>query len=211
MVNYAALDFGSNSTRVLIASVENGELNKISKKHIVTKMAEGISSSGDISENALTRVTEAVSIFFEEINKHEVGDTFAVGTSAMRDSKNSLEIKKYIKEKFNLDIEVISGTEEAKLTLDGALYDFPEDQRTILFDIGGGSTEVIYRDQQTVSSTSYQLGVVRISEEALPSRPVVDVEEKRAVELIDSLLSQKFSIVSRRFVFFIFIPSYTFY
>lgn len=188
MVNYAALDFGSNSTRVLIASVDNGEINKIRKRHIVTKMAEGIPSSGDISENALTRVTEAVSIFFEEINKHEVGGIFSVGTSAMRDSKNSLEIKKYIKEKFNLDIEVISGTEEAKLTLDGALYDFPEDQRTILFDIGGGSTEVIYKDQQTVSSASYQLGVVRISEEALPSRPVVDMEEKRAVELIDSLI-----------------------
>ena len=87
MVNYAALDFGSNSTRVLIASVENGEINKIRKKHIVTKMAEGIPSSGDISENALTRVTEAVSFFFEEINKHEVRGIFAVGTSAMRDSK----------------------------------------------------------------------------------------------------------------------------
>ena len=47
MVNYAALDFGSNSTRVLIASVENGEINKIRKKHIVTKMAEGTSSTGN--------------------------------------------------------------------------------------------------------------------------------------------------------------------
>ena len=188
MVNYAALDFGSNSTRVLIVSVENGEINKISKKHIVTKMAEGTSYSGNISKNAIVRVTEAVSIFFEEMNKHEPRSIYAVGTSAMRDSKNSLEVKESIRDNFNLDIEIISGTEEAKLTLEGALYGFPEDQNTILFDIGGGSTEVIFRDQQTVSATSYQLGVVRISEEALPSRPVAEIEEERAVELIDSLI-----------------------
>ena len=188
MVNYAALDFGSNSTRSLITSVENGEINKIGKKHIVTKMAEGTSSSGNISKNAIARVTEAVSLLFEEINKYKVRSIYAVGTSAMRDSNNFLEVKKTIKEKFNLDIEVISGIEEAKLTLDGALYGFSEDQNTILFDIGGGSTEVIYRDQQMLSPISYQLGVVRISEEVLPSRPVVDAEEEKAVELIDSLI-----------------------
>ncbi len=188
MVNYAALDFGSNSTRSLITSVENGEINKIGKKHIVTKMAEGTSSSGNISKSAIARVTEAVSILLEEINKYEVRSIYAVGTSAMRDSNNFLEVKKTIKEKFNLDIEVISGIEEAKLTLEGALYGFSEDQNTILFDIGGGSTEVIYRDQQMLSPISYQLGVVRISEEVLPSRPVVDAEEERAVELIDSLI-----------------------
>ena len=65
MVNYAALDFGSNSTRALIASVENGEINKIGKKQIETKMEEGTSSSGNITKSAIALVTEALSILLE--------------------------------------------------------------------------------------------------------------------------------------------------
>ena len=189
MVNYVALDFGSNSTRVLIASVKNGEINKIYKKHIVTKMAEETSSSGRISKNAISRVMDALSFFFKEISRHEVSEIYAIGTSAMRDSENSLEIREVINEQFNVDVEIISGSEEAKLTLDGALCGFEENLKTILFDIGGGSTEVIYTDQKNVSPISYQLGVVRMSENVFPSRPVSEKEESRAVELINSLIS----------------------
>ena len=101
MVNYAAFDFGSNSTRILIASASNGKINKIIKKDIVTKMAEGTSSSKSISIEATRRVCEAVEIFFETIMAYEVEDIFAIGTSAMRDSVNALEVKRTIEKDFD--------------------------------------------------------------------------------------------------------------
>jgi len=189
MVNYAAFDFGSNSTRILIASVSNGKIDKIIKKHIVTRMAEGTSSSKVISQAAIKRVSEAVGIFFENIMTYKVEEVFAIGTSAMRDSVNSIEVKKIIEKDFGLDIEIISGIDEAKLTLAGALYGFDKSSSSILFDIGGGSTEVIYSDNQNIFPRSYQLGVVRITDEVLQSRPIVPKEEKKAMELIDALVS----------------------
>jgi len=189
MVNYAAFDFGSNSTRILIASASNGKINKIIKKDIVTKMAEGTSSSKSISIEATRRVCEAVEIFFETIMAYEVEDIFAIGTSAMRDSVNALEVKRTIEKDFDINIEIISGIDEAKLTLAGALYGLDQRSSSILFDIGGGSTEVVYSDNQNIFPRSYQLGVVRITEEVLKSRPVVPTEEKKAIELIGALVS----------------------
>ena len=120
---------------------------------------------------------------------YKVEEVFAIGTSAMRDSINSLEVKKTIEKNFDINIEIISGIDEAKLTLAGALYGLDQSSSSILFDIGGGSTEVIYSDNQNIFPRSYQLGVVRITEEVLSSRPIVPNEEKKAVELIDALVS----------------------
>ena len=189
MVNYAAFDFGSNSTRMLIASMSNGKINKIIKKNIVTKMAEGTSSSKSVSRQATRRVCDALEIFFEALTPYEIEDVFAIGTSAMRDSTNALEVKKTIEKDFDINIEIISGIDEAKLTLEGALYGLDRSSSSILFDIGGGSTEVVFSDTQNIFPISYQLGVIRITEEVLKSRPVVPIEEKKAIELIGTLVS----------------------
>ena len=68
MVNYAAIDFGSNSTRILIASVENKIIKKKLKTHIVTRMAEGLLTSNSISSDAIKRVHDAMEIFEKELN-----------------------------------------------------------------------------------------------------------------------------------------------
>ena len=78
MVNYAAIDFGSNSTRILIASVENKIIEKKLKTHIVTRMAEGLLTSNSISSDAIKRVHDAMEIFEKELNSFEITDEISL-------------------------------------------------------------------------------------------------------------------------------------
>ena len=191
MVNYAAIDFGSNSTRILIASVENKIIEKKLKTHIVTRMAEGLLTSNSISSDAIKRVHDAMEIFEKELNSFEIESIFAIGTSAMRDSNNALNVIEMIRNNFNINIEVISGEKEARLTHLGALHELDQSSSSILFDIGGGSTEVIFSKDNRIIPFSYQIGVVRMTEEVLHSRPVDDIQEKAAVEIIKSRIHRE--------------------
>ena len=191
MVNYAAVDFGSNSTRILIASVENKKIEKKLKKHIVTRMAEGLLTSNSISSNAIQGVHSAMETFQQDFNRFEIESIFAIGTSAMRDSSNALNVVEMIKNDFNINIEIISGEEEAMLTHSGALYELNQSSSSVLFDIGGGSTEIIFAKDNMVVPYSYQIGVVRMTEEILRSRPVDEIQEKVAVEIIKSRIQKE--------------------
>ena len=189
MVNYAAIDFGSNSTRVLVASLESNKIKKKLKKHIVTRMAEGLPGSKLISKRAIERVNDAVKNLIEDLSVFEVESIFAIGTSAMRESTNFDDVVKIIKDNFDINIEIISGEQEARLSYLGAFYEIEKSSSSILFDIGGGSTEVTYSQGNKIFPYSYKIGVVTITEEVFPSRPVGDAEEKAAIELIRSRIT----------------------
>ena len=92
MVKLASIDLGSNSTRLLIAEVNDQGLNVLIRMHVVTKMSEKIEQTGEISTEAFKRVNSALRNFKKLLMENDVDDVFVIGTAALRDARNSEEI-----------------------------------------------------------------------------------------------------------------------
>lgn len=177
-VNYASIDIGSNTFRLLIAKPSAGPLpwQRIDYAHRITRLGEGLHHSGRLSEAGMNRALATFSEFAELLNKHSIPDerTFAAATAAMRDAENGQQFAERVKAETGIHIRIISGVDEARMSLSGACSvlnaDTQEDM--LLFDIGGGSTEFIRaRNQSRMDDISRKLGVVRLVEAHLHSDP----------------------------------------
>ena len=121
MVKVAAIDCGSNSTRLLIANVSSGELTPIFKTHKVTKTSEGLEVSNIISKDAKNRLIKALREYLKIINNESVDQVLITGTAVFRDAHNAEEVIEEIRNKLDLEIQIISGDEEGYLTSIGVL------------------------------------------------------------------------------------------
>ena len=164
MVKVASIDLGSNSTRMLIADITNGNITKIYKEHQVTRMADKLSESKIISKEATRRVLKVLAGYFKTIDKNNVENIQIVGTAAFRDATNSEEITQLIEKKFGFEVDIISGEEEGVLTSVGVLNSLDRLENFLIVDIGGRSTELIYDYEKKIVSKSLNVGVVSLSE-----------------------------------------------
>jgi len=191
MVKLAAIDLGSNSTRLLIAEILGEEFNILEKSHVVTKMAEGLEENGFISDDSRKRVIKTLKTFLKQIKKHEVSQVFAVGTAAMRDSINTSEFIDEIKRKIDIEVEVITGQQEGIITSLGVLHFMENLQNYLIVDIGGRSTEFIYEDNNKVISHSIDLGVVTLTEKYFSELPATKEKiikaEQEVIEKLNNL------------------------
>jgi exopolyphosphatase/guanosine-5'-triphosphate,3'-diphosphate pyrophosphatase len=191
MVKIAALDLGSNSTRLLIADVSEEKFNTLERLHVVTKMAEGLEENGFISDEARKRVIKTLKTFLKQIKKHEVVEVFAVGTAAMRDSSNTDEFIDEIKRKLDIEVEIITGQQEGIITSLGVHHFMDNLQNYLIVDIGGRSTEFIYEDNKKVVSHSLDLGVVTLTEKYFSELPAnrenILKAEQEVIEKISNL------------------------
>ena len=103
MVRVASIDLGSNSTRLLIADITNGNLTTIYKEHQVTRMADKLSESKIISKESTKRVLKVLAGYFKTINKNNIENIQIVGTAAFRDAKNSQDITQLIEKRFGFE------------------------------------------------------------------------------------------------------------
>ena len=138
MVVVAGIDCGSNSTRLLVSEVNNGEIKKLYKTHNVTKISEGLEDSNKISIDSKKRLFKVLRGYLKEIEKYAV----------FRDAENSEEIIEEIKQKFDINLKVISGEEEGQTTSIGVLSDQDLNDNFLIVDIGGRSTELIYDNKK---------------------------------------------------------------
>jgi exopolyphosphatase/guanosine-5'-triphosphate,3'-diphosphate pyrophosphatase len=173
-VRVAVVDLGTNSTRLLVADVEDGRVRTLDRRTVVTRLGEGVDASGRLSAAAIERVLDAVAGFRESIDAHDAERIVAVATSAVRDAENGDELRGALRERFGVNARTISGDEEARLTFLGATSGRPaEGAETLVLDIGGGSTEfVIGRPGHAPDfHVSTRLGSVRQTERHLPDDP----------------------------------------
>ena len=171
MVKLASIDLGSNSTRLLIAELNNQELNVLHRIHVVTKMSENLEQSGEISIAAAKRVYSVLRTFKKLITKNDVDEVFVIGTAALRDSKNADELIENIRKKFDFEIDVLSGHDEGITTSLGVLHFMENIENFLIVDIGGRSTEFIYEFENKIISQSLNLGVVTLSEKYFSKLP----------------------------------------
>ena len=188
MVKVASIDLGSNSTRMLIAEITNGNITTIYKEHQVTRMADKLSESKIISKKATKRVLKVLAGYFKTINKNNVENIQIVGTAALRDATNSQEIIQLIEKKFGFEVDIVSGEEEGVLTSVGVLNSLGSLENFLIVDIGGRSTEFIYDDDKKIVSKSINIGVVSLSELFFDKIPPPEKSVLLAKEYIDNNL-----------------------
>jgi len=158
----ASLDFGSNTTLLLVAEVEDGKIKKvICDETRVTKMGQGVHQSRRFHPEALKRIEAALSDYKKIIDKYRPEKVLAVATSAARDVENSESLFSMARRQ-GIEIRVISGNEEARLTYLGAFSDKPEREGACVIDVGGGSTELIFKEKDRVVGESVNVGSVRL-------------------------------------------------
>lgn len=174
----ASIDIGTNTLLLLIAKVDEGELKPLVDMETVVRLGEGLQKNGVLSQEAMKRGLQTLSQYLERCQTMGVQKIFAVGTSALREAKNSGDFLNMIEEKLSLCIEVISGEEEAQLSFLAVIRDLEETEKLILMiDVGGGSTEFILgKGDQIIQWVSLPLGSVRFTEQFLRSDPVQESE-----------------------------------
>lgn len=141
----AAIDLGTTSCRLLVARPEGTSFRVIDSFSRVVRLGEGIQANNQLQPNALNRTFEALKICRDKIAKNNVNKLRAVTTEACRRAANSSELLDYARKNLGINIEVISPIEEARLALSGcAAILNSEIPYAVAFDIGGGSTEIIW-------------------------------------------------------------------
>lgn len=179
----ASIDIGTNTILLLIAEVDQGRIKPLFEMETVVRLGERIHENGILLKEAMSRGLQTLSQYLERCRAMEVQEIFAVGTSALREARNSQDFLKLVEGKLDLSIEVISGEEEAQLSFLAVARDLEETDKTFLVvDVGGGSTEFILgKGDQIRQWMSLPLGSVRFTEQFLKSDPVRE-EEWQAME-----------------------------
>jgi exopolyphosphatase / guanosine-5'-triphosphate,3'-diphosphate pyrophosphatase len=170
MSRVAVVDIGTNSTRLLVAEVDGSQLRELHRESIVTRLGEGVDATGRLGDEPQRRVFAALDRYAPQVEQADVRE--AVMTSAVRDAANGDAFAAAVLDRYGLEGRTLSGDEEARLTYLGATAARAEDERLLVIDIGGGSTElVVGAGRDMTFHTSVQVGVVRHTERHLRSDP----------------------------------------
>ncbi|KUO50746.1 MAG: hypothetical protein APF76_15730 [Desulfitibacter sp. BRH_c19] len=187
---YAAIDIGTNSVRLLIAQRNSNKIIPVCREVKMTRLGEGLGATGRISHEAISRTVEVLVSYMDTIRSYNVDKVKAVATSAMREALNSQELIDLVKEKTNLEINIISGEEEAQLSYSGATTGLGFTEGGVVVDIGGGSTEIVFEQGEEIVVNSSLVGAVRCTENtSTPTQIFAQLED--ALEKINKLENYK--------------------
>lgn len=191
-MNVAVVDIGSNSTRLLIAALDDHRVTRELVRHSeVTRLGSGVDADGRLREDAMQRVYRTLDGYKAEIDAHDVRAAVAVLTSAVRDSANGVQFADTVRTRYELEPHVLTGDQEAQLTFLGATSERDAADRTptLVLDIGGGSTEMIIGSGSEVGfHVSTQAGVVRQTERHLHGDPPDAAEMDALVSDVHQIL-----------------------
>jgi exopolyphosphatase/guanosine-5'-triphosphate,3'-diphosphate pyrophosphatase len=192
MPTFAAVDIGSNSCRLKIASVVQHKLKTLHEDREVTRLGESVFQTGVISPEAMAETVRALKRFHKAVQAHVADKVRVVATSAMRDARNAEAFREWVKSSTGWDVEVISGLEEGRLIHLGVVANEPGAKgRCLLIDLGGGSCEVTLSDGGRIKEmVSLPLGAVRLQQEFLQHDPPVKEDVGRLNQFIERELQR---------------------
>ena len=189
MTRVAAVDLGTNSTRLLIADIEGDQLSEIVRRLTITRLGEGVDGRRRLLPLPITRVRNCLSDYRKEIESHGVTRTLAIATSAVRDAENGEAFLGEIEWSYGFTTRLLDGPAEAAMMARGVSAGRTALEDTLLVDIGGGSTEFVRCLRGEVeSSASIDVGCVRLTERFLESDPPAPPELAAAAAYVRSLL-----------------------
>lgn len=166
----AAIDLGTNNCRLLIGMRENGRLRVVDSYSRIVRLGEGVTHSGLLAEEAIERTLAALKVCADRLAKKKVSRVRAIATEACRRAANANELVERARAETGIALDIISTDEEARLAAVGCMPLLGrEHEGALIFDIGGGSTELIWirrtdAKPEVVSAASLPIGVVMLSE-----------------------------------------------
>ncbi len=177
------VDMGTNSTRLLVADVEDGGVKELERRSTVTRLGRGVDTSKQLATEAIEDVASVVGEYIKLYEPLEPDVILALATSAVRDAENSGAFIAELRERFALNARILTGEEEARLTYVGAVVGRPPPDGTLVIDIGGGSTEIVVGSGREMTfHTSLQLGTVRHTERHIRTDPATAPELEALAE-----------------------------
>jgi exopolyphosphatase/guanosine-5'-triphosphate,3'-diphosphate pyrophosphatase len=178
------VDLGTNSTRLLVADVEDGVVSEVERRLTITRLGEGVDERRLLLPTALARVRNTLTGYRRVLEEAGAERTLAVATSAVRDAENGEAFLGEIEWSYGFDTRLLTGDEEAQLTYRGVASGGEPAAGTLVVDVGGGSTELVLADWHR----SLDLGCVRLTERFLRADPPLDDELEACRRYIRDLL-----------------------
>jgi exopolyphosphatase/guanosine-5'-triphosphate,3'-diphosphate pyrophosphatase len=185
----AAVDLGTNSTRLLVADVEGGRISEIVRRLAITRLGEGVDVNHALLPAPIARVHAVLDGYRDEARALGAERVLATATSAVRDASNGRDFLAGLEERYGWMTRLLDGEQEAETTFRGVTSDRTLEGETLMVDIGGGSTELLVGGPDGISfATSLQIGCVRLTERYLESDPPVESELEAAAAFVRTLL-----------------------
>ena len=183
----AAIDLGTNSTRLLVADADDGRLKEVERLLAITRLGEGVDTSRGLAEPAVARVDAQVGRYIDRARELGAETVLAIATSAVRDAANGGEFLAGLERRHGIRTMLLAGEDEARMTFRGVTSARPLSGEAVICDIGGGSTELIAGDPQGVDyAVSLDMGCVRMSERFLRADPPTGEEIAALRRLVDA-------------------------
>jgi exopolyphosphatase/guanosine-5'-triphosphate,3'-diphosphate pyrophosphatase len=190
-VRVAVVDMGTNSTRLLVADVASGSVREVDRRSTVTRLGRGVDTSSQLAADAMEDVCTAVGDYISIYQELGAERVTAIATSAVRDAENAGAFRAELRERFALDVRVLNGADEACLTYLGATAEREPAARTLVCDIGGGSTELVIGDGPEVGFyASLQVGTVRHTERHVVHDPPEPGELETLADDVHSVIDE---------------------
>ena len=188
----AAIDLGTNSTRLLVADVEDGRITQLARETRVTRLGEGVDERRRLLPVPIARVRNVLSDYRRTIESLGSERTLLIATSAIRDAENGEAFLGEIEWSYGFATQLLSGDEEALLMFRGVTSERQLDEGTVIVDIGGGSTELVVGGPEGVGwHDSLDIGSVRLTERFLHSDPPTRDELEACATAVRALLAER--------------------
>ncbi len=186
----AALDLGTNSTRLLVARARaDGSLDTLDRLMTITRMGQGVGATGRFAPEAVERTLDTLRRYRQVMDGHGVEGVRVAATSAARDAENRDEFFDAVERVVGARPELLSGEEEGRLAFRGATGELdPADGPFLVVDIGGGSTEFIVGTTEVEGVMSIDVGCVRLTEKYIEHDPPQPEELTACISLTDAYL-----------------------
>jgi exopolyphosphatase / guanosine-5'-triphosphate,3'-diphosphate pyrophosphatase len=192
MEKIAVLDIGTNTALLLVAGLDTqtGELHTIDNRQEIVRLGKGVDEERRINREAIDRLVACLLMYKPVIEKYSATRTIATATSALRDAKNRDEVIQTVRDRTGIQIELLSGKDEADMTFLGAVAGWTNlPEQFLVVDIGGGSTELALGNANGIlDSQSFDVGGVRLTERFFKHVPPKPEELEAAKQFLSDLL-----------------------
>ncbi|MCX2429242.1 exopolyphosphatase [Pedobacter sp. GR22-10] len=191
----AVIDLGTNTFHLLIAEVSGQNFEVLYKTNVPVKLGEGRINDNIIIPEAFERGINCLKNFKETILKFRVEKIRATATSAVRSAGNGKDFVHIVKEQTGIEIEILSGDEEAALIYEGVKLSGAVEDLALIMDIGGGSVEfILCNTEKLIWKKSYNIGAARLMQRFFKSDPISDGDKNNILAHIQEELTDLFSV-----------------
>jgi exopolyphosphatase / guanosine-5'-triphosphate,3'-diphosphate pyrophosphatase len=197
-MNIASIDIGSNTVLLLIAEISDntGNFKTIKNLYRAPRLGKGIDSTGEISSESLNKFYEVLEEYSSEIKTYNCEHVLVKATAAMRKAANREDIKAFVKNKYDIDIDIIPGDKEAQLSYLGAASILPEVSKKLVIDLGGASTEIIYGEEDNIKfRKSFPIGAVTLTDKFINNELITPEETEQIKNYCNEMFHELPSII----------------